>query len=66
MGDLPGIIARLDYLQEPGIGAIWLSPHYPSPQVDCGYDIADYHNVAPEYGSLTDFRRLLQEATSAE
>jgi alpha-glucosidase len=62
IGDLPGLISRLDYLRDLGIGAIWLSPHYPSPQVDCGYDIADYVTVAPEYGSLDDFRRLLDIA----
>jgi alpha-glucosidase len=62
IGDLPGIIDKLDYLQWLGIDAIWLSPHYPSPQVDCGYDVADYTAVNPEYGTLDDFRRLLDEA----
>lgn len=62
IGDLPGIQGRLDYLQDLGIGAIWLSPHYPSPQVDCGYDIADYRAVAQEYGALADFRRLVDQA----
>ncbi len=59
IGDLPGIIARLDYLQDLGIDAIWLSPHYPSPQFDCGYDIVDYTAVAPEFGTLNDFKCLL-------
>lgn len=59
IGDLRGIIDKLDYLQWLGIDAIWLSPHYPSPQVDVGYDISDYSNVNPEYGSLDDFRELL-------
>jgi len=62
IGDLPGIIGKLDYLQRLGIDAIWLSPHYPSPLFDCGYDISDYTGVAPEYGTLDDFRRFLDEA----
>lgn len=62
IGDFTGMIAKLDYLQSLGIGAVWLSPHYPSPNVDCGYDISDYTNVAPEYGTLEDFKRFLQEA----
>ena len=62
IGDLPGLIAKLDYLCDLGVDAIWLSPHYPSPQVDCGYDIADYCDVNPEYGNLDDFRQLLDEA----
>lgn len=60
IGDLPGIISKLDYLQSLGVNAIWLSPHYPSPQFDCGYDIADYTNVEPEYGTLDDFTRFLE------
>ena len=56
------MIQRLDYLQDLGIDAIWLSPHYPSPQFDCGYDIADYTDVAPEYGTLDDFREFLDGA----
>ncbi len=59
IGDLPGIITRLDYLQDLGIDAIWLSPHYPSPLWDCGYDVSDYRGVAPEYGTLDDFKALL-------
>ncbi len=62
IGDLHGIIDRLDYLQELGIDAIWLSPHYPSPIFDCGYDIADYTDVAPEYGTLDDLKRFLDAA----
>lgn len=61
IGDLPGIISKLDYLQSLGIGAVWLSPHYPSPQVDCGYDIANYCAVAQEYGNLDDFKTMLAE-----
>lgn len=59
IGDLPGIISHLDYVQDLGVEAIWLSPHYPSPQFDVGYDIADYTGVEPDYGTLDDFKRLL-------
>jgi alpha-glucosidase len=59
---LKGIIEKLDYLNELGIDALWLSPHYPSPQFDCGYDIADYTNVEPEYGTLDEFHTFLDEA----
>jgi alpha-glucosidase len=62
IGDLPGLTANLDYLQDLGVDALWLSPHYPSPQVDVGYDIADYCLVNPEYGTLDDFRCFLNEA----
>ena len=62
IGDFPGMTARLDYLHDLGIDAIWLSPHYPSPFLDCGYDISDYTGVAPEYGSLADFQRFLDAA----
>ncbi len=62
IGDLRGTIGRLDYLQQLGIGAIWLSPHYPSPQFDCGYDVANYTDVNPEYGDLDSFQELLREA----
>jgi alpha-glucosidase len=62
IGDFQGIIAKLDYLQRLGIDAIWLSPHYPSPQYDVGYDIADYTGVDPTYGTLDDFKRFLDRA----
>jgi len=62
IGDLEGMTARLDYLKDLGVDALWLSPHYPSPMKDCGYDIASYVDVAPEYGSLDDFRRFLDAA----
>ena len=62
IGDLNGITARLDYIKSLGIDAIWLTPIYPSPQVDFGYDIADYENIDPKYGSLKDFDRLIAEA----
>jgi len=62
MGDFYGMIERLDYLEDLGIDAVWLSPFYPSPQFDCGYDVSDYCDVAPEYGTLADFRRFVQGA----
>ncbi len=62
VGDLGGIIDKLDYLRDLGIDALWLSPIYPSPLYDCGYDVADYTGIAPEYGTLNDFQRLLEEA----
>ena len=62
IGDFQGIISKLDYLQDLGIDAIWLSPHYPSPQFDCGYDIADYTAVNPEYGTLEEFKQFLNGA----
>ncbi len=60
-GDLPGVIQKLDYLQALGVDCIWLLPIYPSPLRDDGYDIADYYSVLPEYGTLDDFRRLVEE-----
>jgi alpha-glucosidase len=62
IGDLNGITARLDYLKELGVDAIWLTPVYPSPQADFGYDISDYENIDPQYGTLKDFDRLVAEA----
>src|SRR6267143_1498371 len=62
IGDLNGITQRLDYLEALGVDAIWIAPMYPSPQVDFGYDISDYQNVDPKYGSLADFDHLLAEA----
>jgi alpha-glucosidase len=62
IGDCLGMIGKLDYVRDLGIDAIWLSPHYPSPFLDCGYDISDYTNVGPEYGSLQDFTVFLHEA----
>jgi alpha-glucosidase len=58
VGDLNGITSRLDYLQKLGVDAIWIAPMYPSPQVDFGYDISDYKNVDPQYGTLADFDKL--------
>jgi oligo-1,6-glucosidase len=59
IGDLPGIASRLDYLAELGIDVLWLSPIYPSPQDDNGYDISDYQDVDPAFGTLADFDALL-------
>lgn len=61
-GDLAGLIDRLDYIQWLGVDALWLTPVYPSPMLDFGYDIADYCDVDPVYGSLRDFDRLVAEA----
>lgn len=62
IGDLPGIIEKLDYLQLLGVGGIWLTPIYRSPQRDNGYDISDYYSLYEEYGSMADFDRLVTEA----
>ena len=62
IGDLNGITQRLDHLKELGVDAIWLSPIYPSPQADFGYDISDYKAIDPQYGTLADFDRMVAEA----
>ena len=62
IGDLNGITKRLDYLKDLGVDAIWLTPVYPSPQVDFGYDISDYRAIDPQYGTMADFDRLVAEA----
>ena len=62
VGDLEGLIAKLDYVKELGVSAIWLLPFYPSPLRDDGYDIADYRTIHPAYGTLKDVRRLIGEA----
>jgi maltose alpha-D-glucosyltransferase/alpha-amylase len=62
IGDFPGLISKLDYIQDLGVTAIWLLPFYPSPLRDDGYDIADYFNVHPAYGTLGDFKKFLREA----
>jgi maltose alpha-D-glucosyltransferase/alpha-amylase len=61
-GDLRGLTARLDYFKELGIDCLWLQPLYPSPLRDDGYDIADYCNIAPKYGTLEEFKHFLDEA----
>ncbi|WP_392566951.1 alpha,alpha-phosphotrehalase [Utexia brackfieldae] len=62
MGDIQGIIQRLDYLAELGVAAIWLTPIYLSPQIDNGYDIADYYQLNPDYGTMADFDELVAKA----
>ncbi|KHK00883.1 maltose alpha-D-glucosyltransferase [Desulfovibrio sp. TomC] len=62
VGDFKGLIDKLDYLERLGVGALWLQPFYPSPLRDDGYDIADYCNIHPAYGTLPDFKRFLREA----
>ncbi len=62
VGDLKGITQRLDYLKDLGVDAIWIAPFYPSPNADFGYDVSDYTNVSPEYGTLADFDNLVKAA----
>ena len=60
IGDLWGVLEKLDYLKELGIDGVWFSPLYPSPGADCGYDISDYMDIAPEYGGMEAFRAVLE------
>ena len=62
IGDLPGITTRLEYIANLGVDAIWISPFYPSPQKDFGYDVSDYCDINPEYGTLADFDALIAKA----
>jgi len=62
VGDLNGIRSKLGYLHDLGVDAIWITPCYPSPQVDFGYDVSDYENIDPMYGTLTDFDQLAADA----
>lgn len=62
IGDLPGVVRRLDYLEDLGIDAVWLSPVYRSPQDDNGYDISDYQDIDPMFGTMADMEELIQEA----
>ncbi len=62
IGDFPGLTEKLDYLVDLGVTAIWLLPFYPSPLRDDGYDIADYKNINPNYGTMRDFRHFVREA----
>lgn len=62
IGDINGLIEKLDYLEDLGVNCLSLLPFYPSPLRDDGYDISDYCNVHPDLGTLDDFKRLLQEA----
>ena len=62
IGDIPGIISKLDYLQDLGVDIIWLSPCYPSPLADEGYDISDYYDIDPRFGTMADMEQLIEEA----
>ena len=62
IGDIPGIISKLDYLQDLGVDIVWLSPCYQSPLADQGYDISDYYNIDPRFGTMEDMERLIAEA----
>ena len=62
VGDLKGIVSKLDYIRELGVDGIWLSPFFKSPMKDYGYDVADYCQVDPLFGTLDDFDRLIKEA----
>ena len=62
VGDIPGLISKLDYLQWLGVDCLWLLPFYPSPMRDGGYDISDYYSVHPDSGTVDDLRRLMAEA----
>ena len=62
IGDFPGLISRLDYIADLGVNTLWLLPFYPSPRLDDGYDIAEYTGVHPEYGTLDDVKRFIDEA----
>ena len=59
IGDIQGIISKIDYLKTVGINAVWLSPHYPSPNKDNGYDVADYRAISPKLGTMSDFEEML-------
>ena len=61
IGDIPGMIARLDYLKWLGVGTVWLCPVYDSPNADMGYDIRDYEKIMSEFGTMEDFDTLLRE-----
>ena len=61
VGDLPGILARIDYLERLGVDAVWLSPIYPSPMADFGYDVADHNGIEPLFGTMADFEHLLTD-----
>ena len=66
IGDIPGIIARLDELKALGVGILWLSPVYASPDVDNGYDISDYRAINPKFGTMEDMRSLFEQAAARD
>ncbi|MBQ3066781.1 MAG: alpha-glucosidase, partial [Clostridia bacterium] len=61
IGDIPGIISKLDYIASLGVDAVWFSPMYPTPNCDFGYDISDYTNINPEFGTMADFEQLVEQ-----
>ena len=61
-GDIPGVIEKLDYLQELGVDYLWLTPFFPSPQHDNGYDVADYCAVDPKFGTMEDLEELIRQS----
>jgi len=62
IGDFPGLISKLDYIAELGVNTVWLMPFYPSPLLDDGYDISEYRDIHPEYGTLAEFRHFVRQA----
>src|SRR5258705_9215918 len=66
VGDLPGIIARLDHIKSLGVDMVWIGPVFKSPMRDFGYDVADYRSVDPVFGSLADLRHLIDSARQLE
>ena len=66
VGDLQGIISKLDYIKDLGIDMIWLSPIYQLPNADNGYDISDHFSIAKEFGTMADFKKLVQEMKSRD
>ena len=66
IGDVEGIRSRLPYLKQLGIDAIWISPWYPSPQHDHGYDVSDYMDIEPDYGTLAQAETLIKEANDLD
>ena len=63
IGDFAGIRAKLPYLKQLGVGCVWLTPFYPSPKVDQGYDVSDYYGIDPDYGTMADFRAFIRQGT---
>ena len=61
-GDIPGVIEKLDYLQELGVDYLWLTPFFPSPQRDNGYDVSDYRNINPQFGTMEDLEHLIRQS----
>lgn len=59
IGDIPGVIEKLDYFKRLNVDIVWLCPVYPSPQVDMGYDVADYCDIDPQYGTMADVEQLI-------